>query len=191
MSRKPRQKSKAYNDPHFNKVALILGHICLHWSRIEDVIDYLIGRMVGLEENNQTYAITSNMDIRNKIQTLKALAFERKTSMRWFDKVAKLLDEIDNTIRPERNRYVHSKWVIPQGKLTRVSRRIRFKKSQAFKEITLSTEEALRINLRNAQRFCSKVERAWLDLFIIFLPPHGGPPLPSTPEQQSDHPPEP
>jgi hypothetical protein len=181
-------KRRAYDDQNFNKVALIIGHICMNWSRIEDIIDHLIGRMLGLEEHdNIANAVTSNMDIRNKIQTVKALFFETKTSDAWFNKVAALLDEIDNTLRPERNRYVHSHWFIPDGKLTRVSRRIKFKKTQAFQALSLTTEERSRVNLRDAQRFCTKLERAWLDLFMISMPAHGGPPFPTTIDEQSLH----
>jgi hypothetical protein len=186
MPRKIPKRRKAYDDPSFNKVALLIGHISMNWSRVEDIVDHLIGRMLGLEErSNIGNAVTSNMDIRNKIQTVKALFFETKTSEAWFEKIASLLDEIDNTLRPERNRYVHGHWFIPDGKLTRVSRRIKFKKAQAFQALSLTTEERSRINLRDAQRFCTKLERAWLDLFIMTMPKNGGPPFPATPDEQS------
>ena len=121
-----RKKRRPYDDPHLNKLALIIGHICIQWSRIEDVLDFAIGRLAYLEEGSITYAITSNLDIRNKIQTLKALAFARRTSDDWFKELSSLLDGIDNVLRPERNKYVHSHWKLPDGKLTRISRRIRF-----------------------------------------------------------------
>ncbi|TQF27805.1 hypothetical protein UNPF46_29000 [Bradyrhizobium sp. UNPF46] len=186
MPRKAPKKRKAYDDPHFNKLALVIGHICINWSRVEDVMDFLISRMILLEEgSNLANAITSNMDIRNKIQTLKALVYERRTGNAWFKEYAQLLDQIDNELRPARNRYVHSHWFRPDGRLTRVSRRVRFSKPQAFKELALTTEERDRASLRDAQRLCSALENAWTSLFFLSLPKYGGPALPPTPEQQS------
>jgi hypothetical protein len=183
MSRSPK-KRRPYDDPEVNKLALIIGHICIHWSRIEDTLDFAIGRLAYLEEGNITHAFTSNLDIRNKIQTLKALGFERKTNNEWFKELSEQLDYIDNVIRPERNKYVHSHWQLPNGKLTRISRRIRFKKTQAFKELTLTTEERARISLRDAQRFCAKMEKCFINLFGVCVWPEsdGGPTLPPRPD---------
>jgi hypothetical protein len=141
MPRASPRTRRPYNDPELNKLALIIGHICIQWSRMEDALDFAIAQFANLDEGTITHAITSNLDIRNKIQSVKALAFARKPNPEWFRQLTEQLDYIDNTLRPERNKYVHSFWRFPRGKLTRVSRRIRFKKAQAFKELTLATEE--------------------------------------------------
>jgi hypothetical protein len=71
---------KAYDDPHFNKIASAIGYVCINWARIEDLIDSFIEIIAPLEHDDISRAITSTMEIRNKIQTLKALAYRRKIS---------------------------------------------------------------------------------------------------------------
>jgi hypothetical protein len=178
-----KRKRTAYDDPSLNKLALVIGHLCIKWAWIEEVLDTFIGNYAPLAEGHIQHAITSNLDIRNKIQILKALAFERSQSDEWFDNLSLLLNIVDNELRPERNKYVHGHWHRPEGKLHRTSLRISFKKVQAFQPISLTTKEQIRINLRDAQRFCERVERLFIDLFIVLCTPpeKGGPVLAAKP----------
>ncbi|MHB8266974.1 hypothetical protein [Bradyrhizobium sp.] len=179
------KRYKAYDDPNFNKIALVIGHICIQWSRVEDIVDSFIEIIASLEEGNISRSITSNIDIRNKIQTLKALAFQKKVSDSWFKDLNTLLDHIDNEIRPERNKYVHSHWFVPQGRLVRVSRRIKFKKPQAF-QLNLTTEERLPVNIRDARRFCEKLDETFIDLFEFYRAYFWSPMNPKRPESDKN-----
>jgi hypothetical protein len=71
-------KRTAYDDPSLNKLALVIGHLCIKWAWIEESLDTFIGNYAPLDEGHISHAITSNLDVRNKIQILKALAFERR-----------------------------------------------------------------------------------------------------------------
>jgi hypothetical protein len=175
-----KRKRTAYDDPSLNKLALVIGHLCIKWAWIEESIDTFIGKYAPLDEGHISNAITSNLEIRSKIQTLKALAFERRQSDEWFDDLSRLLNVVDNELRPERNKYVHGHWHSPKGKLHRTSRRISFRKAQSFQPMSLTTQEQIRINLRAAQRFCERVERIFIDLFVVLCTPpeEGGPVVP-------------
>jgi len=179
-----KRKRTAYDDPSLNKLAMVIGHLCIKWAWIEETLDTFIGNYAPLAEGHIQHAITSNLDIKNKIQILKALAFERSQSDKWFDDVSRLLNIVDNELRPERNKYVHGVWhTRVEGKLHRTSLRISFKKAQAFQPVSLTTKEQIRVNLRDAQRFCGRVERVFIDLFIVLCTPpeRGGPVLAAKP----------
>jgi hypothetical protein len=53
------------------------------------------------------YEITGNIDFREKLFIVRAIRFEIATTSEWFDKFESVLTDIDQNIRPERNRMIH------------------------------------------------------------------------------------
>src|SRR3546814_18122916 len=52
-------------------------------------------------------SIVNNMDMRDKIKGLLALGFLKKPSDDWYNELKTTINEIDNDLRPERNRMIH------------------------------------------------------------------------------------
>ena len=71
----------------FDKVASAIGHICISWAHPERDLNEFIQTLTPLEVGDISRSITSNMDIRSKVQVIKALAYLRKPSKEWFEKM--------------------------------------------------------------------------------------------------------
>src|SRR3546814_7040665 len=50
------------------------------------------------------------MDMREKIKVLLALGFLKKPADDWYSEFKTTINEIDNDLRPERNRMIHDSW---------------------------------------------------------------------------------
>jgi hypothetical protein len=157
---------KSLHSVRFDKVAQELGHICIYWAWLEQALDELIIELSHLEPGDIGRSVTANADIRSKISMIKALAFLRKPSGAWFSYTQEMLDLIDNNLRPRRNLFVHSSWHTPKGVLTRISRKTRLRRPQAF-QLTLTTEEKTPIKLTDIRRI--KVDIVVALRFLVFL----------------------
>ena len=87
-----------------DKAALELGHLSMAWGRLEHQLDDWITEIAGLGGPQISEALTGNMDVRGKVQALKALAFIHSPSPDWRDIVTATLDKIDNDLRVRRNK---------------------------------------------------------------------------------------
>ena len=105
------------NEKKWDRHAVAIGHICIEWGQLENGLDEFIQLLAPLEAGNISNSVTAGMDVRTKIQTVKALAFIRKPSDRWFRRLTLVLDYIDNDVRVRRNRLIHDAWYIPKGRL--------------------------------------------------------------------------
>lgn len=143
-------------DPHgkpLQRVALELGYISIYWAWLEDAIDSLITHLGPLEEGHAANAITGSIDLRQKIQIVKALAFIRKgESKGWYEAVISNLNVIDNDIRSRRNAYVHSPWFVPKGRLVRHKKSTKIAKAQAFQPPVLTTLEITPVKIAEARK---------------------------------------
>jgi hypothetical protein len=147
---------------HFDELAKALGYICIQWGRLEVILSEFIELLTPLEEGDISNSITANMDIRTKIQTIKALAYIRKPSEEWFQKMVILLDYIDNNLRPRRNRVIHDAFFRPKGKIVRRMHQIKFEKPQAF-QLALRTISIIPVKLSDVRQLAIELD----DLFFI------------------------
>jgi hypothetical protein len=87
-----------------DKVANGIGYICIFWAWLDDFLGEMIlklcpfdpRKIINTDEEKLNQIFRSNGDIRDKIRVLRAVAFVRKWDDKWFKKVDKLLDQIDN-----------------------------------------------------------------------------------------------
>lgn len=94
-----------------------IGQVCQAWSLIESHVGILLENKVWaalhvqLTPNTQKIIqiFSQNMDVRQKIQTAKAIAVGFRPPL--FKRVERLLNQIDNDLRPKRNRYIHDVWI--------------------------------------------------------------------------------
>lgn len=146
----------------FSDVANALGQMCIYWGRLEQGLGDFIELLAPLEIGDVSRSVTSQMDIRSKIQAIRGLVFLRKPSEEWLNKMVILLDYIDNDLRPRRNRYIHDAWYFPGYKIVRRSQHVKLLRPEAFK-LELSTEVDTNVTVREVKKLVQEID----DLFVI------------------------
>lgn len=123
-----------------DELAQEIGRMCLYWSELEMTVSVFLSRLLKIEDRISSNVVIGALDFRTKLAAVLPLAFDRKPNPKWYDDVEKIINHIDNVLRPERNRIIHDAWVsFPD----RTSHRLRIQgkvvNTQAFqKEIRLS-----------------------------------------------------
>ncbi|MGA7264382.1 MAG: hypothetical protein WA709_07980 [Stellaceae bacterium] len=101
----------SYQEPDFIKArrtAEALGWLVMGWGSLERDIGTLLLKLIGTKF---VYEITGNMDFREKLAVIKSVGFEIMPSPEWFDELEQTTKEIDQKLRPERNRMIHDLWI--------------------------------------------------------------------------------
>lgn len=158
----------------YDEIARAVGDVCLHWVTIEDVINDLISHLAVYIhsdfENPATgdilHITLSQMDVRQKIATSKVLAHHINTpdSPNFYDQTASLLNYLDNTVRPERNRYVHDYWSVEGEEIIRAKFGAKVHRPQSRQRILSMWSERRYKNLDAAQAFIENLGLAYEDL---------------------------
>lgn len=124
--------------PGLEKHIEAIGHVCIEWSYLEGATDYLIGRLIPINSGQPLDVLTTNIDFRSKLQIVKGLGISH--SLGWQGDLLKLVDYVDNTLRPARNRYVHDAWVTrAEGPPLRLEAAMRIRKAQAHSPLVVET----------------------------------------------------
>jgi hypothetical protein len=118
----------AYNKVHFEKLIMGVGLIAMEWSYIEYVLDRIIESLSGIEDEAISATFAAGSDLRNKINTTKALATIRKQDKEWMKQLNTILDKLGNEYRIKRNSFVHSLWHGKREGMTIRMKRVRFLK---------------------------------------------------------------
>lgn len=90
--------------PRLTKHIDALGHICVEWAHLEGTVDAMLAALVPLPVDNIFRCISTNVDLRAKILMIKGLGLAHK--IEWYDDLVQVVDLVDNTLRPARNREV-------------------------------------------------------------------------------------
>ena len=99
-------------DTHvLNPHAVQIGFLCIFWSRLEFELTSLLTSLMAPVDLQAAIIVVHNMDFREKIAATLALGFHKKPSDDWFSQLKSTLNEIDNTLRPTRNRWVHDHYL--------------------------------------------------------------------------------
>jgi hypothetical protein len=154
-----------------------IGYVCVFWAWLEDDIGEMILDLAPLDKRTLTKkeieqirdVILVDTDIRTKIKILRAVAFIRKWEKSWFAQVDKVLNKIDNDIRPRRNRVVHGMWFAPKGRLERQGKFARLKRPQAFAEEELATRERVPVKMREIWNLGRDIIAAQTRLIGLYL----------------------
>ena len=93
------------------KVANRLGRLCMSWSHLELDLTLLLHRLMRISDPTVNNTILGVMGLREKIQALHTIGFKRAPSPDWYASLSKVLNMIDNELRPERNRMIHDFWI--------------------------------------------------------------------------------
>lgn len=136
-----------------------IGFLCLFWSRIELWLGGILwGLMEPIDEHVAAITIT-NMSFSEKISAALALGFQRRPSDEWFKTLKKTLDEIDNDLRPQRNRFVHDHWIAGGDEVLKVTLRTGVYRQQA-REYALKLYEIKETKSSDVLVLCAKVMAA-------------------------------
>lgn len=134
-------------EAHFDRLATALGHISIQWAWLERILAYHIMTLTPLEDDAVGRSITSAMDMRRKVQVLKALAFERKPTAKWFTLMIGSLNYIDNNLRDRRNRFTHDEWYMPNNSLVKTTNEIKLIRPQSAQFALITrTEKPIRLS---------------------------------------------
>jgi hypothetical protein len=145
--------------PQLERATQAIGYVCVFWAWLEDHIGEMIldlapfdkAKITDREIKQLRDVIFVDSDIRSKIKILRAVAFIRKfdADTTWFAQMDKLLNKIDNELRPQRNRIIHGQWFAPKPRrLERRSKHAKLKRPQSFAKMELSTEERVPVKMR-------------------------------------------
>jgi hypothetical protein len=99
-----------FKDTPLAKIAEELGYLCLSWSWLDSSINSMLRALIDSPDEETSAAIANNMDMRNSCRAILALGFLKKPTDAWYSELQKLVNEIDNDLRVERNRMVHDSW---------------------------------------------------------------------------------
>lgn len=143
------------------------------WTNIDSILKELVVELGRLDEPKIADIICGDADIRTNIQILKGLCFLRQTDPYWFETITKLLDHVDNVLRPKRNLFIHARFLHLErksGPFHRVSHlrthKIKLKREQSF-SIKLETEQIQRYSIRDMESFHDHLRNVWFDLMFM------------------------
>jgi hypothetical protein len=134
----------------YDQIARAIGNVCILWATIEEHIhDLILHASVCIDPAFEAdavwdtlHTVVTNMELREKIATAKALIHKVDATGSLYDEAETLLNYIDNDLRLERNRYVHDYWDHEEGVITRVARGAKVKRlpPTGKRELRLSTD---------------------------------------------------
>lgn len=162
----------------YDDIASCIGNVCIWWAGIEDVILGLSLHTAQVLEPafdtsmawNMLHIALLNMDPRARIANAKAAIhyIDDPRSADIYDRAEALLNFVDNSLRPERNRYVHDVWAVRESaSLARMKPIAIVTRPQSRKrELQTYVEHEFK-NIEDARRLVTALEDAFGDLVTL------------------------
>jgi hypothetical protein len=88
-----------------------IGYLCMRWAMLEQRLHHCLDDLKAFPDEKTGECLTSNTDLRTRIDMLRGVAFLRKPSDKWYEEFSALLNRIDSEMRCKRNRYIHDMWL--------------------------------------------------------------------------------
>lgn len=113
-----------------------IGMVCVLWGKLEMHLDILL---VGLLDSDPKVmaAVLPNMKMREKINTIEVIGYEKRPSQDWYSQLKKSLSEINTTLRSKRNRLVHDYWLETGDKVLQVQMLAKVVKPQSRQTLAI------------------------------------------------------
>lgn len=108
-------------------------------------VSLLLSSLIKIEDSVVNNVLLSALDFRAKIQASMAIGFSKKPDDAWFDELQQELNEIDNDLRPERNRMIHDYWLQLPEKVIRMQHIAKVIKDQRSKVLTLANNKPITV----------------------------------------------
>lgn len=115
-----------------------IGRLSILWSRLELRLTMLLDDLLEIQDRTTLNILLGSLDMRTKVKILMPLAFSKKRSDDWFERLQDELNRIDNELRSERNRMIHDFWTIderggPASRMQLAPRVVKDQKTQKLK----------------------------------------------------------
>ena len=138
-----------------------LGKLCVLWSSLELDVSLLLYTLTGTADVTVKNTLLGLMEFREKVRAVLAIGFKHKPSDDWYDRLQQTLHEIDERIRPERNRMIHDFWTdIPKdGSVRRMQITPKVVNVQS-RQKQLIMAIAKPVTAKDISDLCKKIERA-------------------------------
>ena len=162
-------------NPIIPRIEAAIGQTCYWWSRIEHLVHDLCLHLASCLSVDFDQSVTrvplhialTNMDLRQRIATAKALASQAPTAnATFYDRLERLMNRVDNELRNERNRYVHDLWAIGDDEKTieRFQQRTIVTRPQSRqRELSIGTTKPY-ASLVEVEAFVLQLEQAYHDI---------------------------
>ena len=169
MSNTPRSRA--------SELAEAIGDVCIQWAAIEDVVSGLVlHTWAYLEHAFETSAswdllalVLDTADIRQKVSITKLLAHHVKNpnSPDFFERVEKIMNYLDNEVRPERNRYIHDTWYLSAGTVIRRDNSPKIQRVQSRQTVLNKWTDRVYADIGQIREFMKNLEFLYDDLALL------------------------
>jgi hypothetical protein len=152
-------------------IAIELGHIIMDWAMIDHQLDQFIVELGRVDDGQVADIICGNVEFRSKIQIVKGLSFVRRPSEEWLSTIIRILDHIDNDLRPKRNLFAHAHWFSLNRRSktqTLVTKKTKLVKPQSFKMTELETRQSHAYKISDLRKFRTHLLHVFVDLMFLF-----------------------
>ena len=153
--------------PELREHAEAIGYVCINWSWLEFVVECVLSEFINMPADKpEALIVTSIIDFGKKLEVIKAIGFIRKPSTRWFAEWEGLINHIDNSLRPERNRYVHDLWRKEPDRPnpSRTNSRIKIVTPKARAERILQTFETVEVDIKEVRNLAAAIRDASISM---------------------------
>jgi hypothetical protein len=150
-------------NPDLKEHAEAIGYVCVNWSWLEFIVECVLSEFLDMPADKpEAHIVTSSIDFRKKLDVIKAIGFMRKPSTQWFAQWEGLINHIDNSLRPERNRYVHDLWRKEPDRPnpSRISSQVKLVTPKARAERILQTSETVEVDIKEVRNLAAAIRDA-------------------------------
>lgn len=163
---KPKKITLPYNVMNENLAdhAVAIGYVCIYWGLIEINLDKMVTYLTQFKDMKTAIIFAANMDIRDKIDLLKALGFANKPDQEWYDEFARTLNIVNGDLRPRRNRYVHDIWTVEDEQILKITMKTKIANIPPSGEKELVLETPKETTPEEIWKLCREMIGAALDI---------------------------
>lgn len=122
------------------ETAQALGHLVMVYSGLERTVSSILGTLLKLSFP-AGHAVLGNIELPKAITIIRAYGFTRRPNEDWYARLEKVMNHVENDLRPERNRMIHATWAVAGTDMIRVSPRVKVIRPQAGEPRELSKDQ--------------------------------------------------
>jgi hypothetical protein len=114
--------------------AQALGLLCIYWATLDNA---LFGLLAAYLNSDPVGLAVRAPDVSTLCEQIRKLAHVSGPDGEWRECLIRILNMIQGELAETRNRYVHDDWEISAEGMTRIDRRPKLQKPQAFQQVQL------------------------------------------------------
>ena len=150
-----------------NEHARAIGHVSILWGWVENAIELFLSDLAFSPDKKAGKVVLANLDMREKGQILKMVAFAKKPTDRWYEEVRSIVDAVDNDLRTKRNRLTHDLWWLSGETVQKRWKRAKVKKPQARHEYVVSTHEDAPVDAAEIWELADLIVHVMIELGVL------------------------